>query len=54
MRTRKCAKCDAENLLKNKTCYNCGAKIGVGQDLKIIFWAILIFIILIYFGSHHH
>ena len=52
MRTKKCLKCDAENLWKNKTCYNCGAKIGAGQFFKTIFWFILIFIILMYFGYH--
>jgi hypothetical protein len=52
MRTKKCMKCGAENLLKNKTCYNCGDRIGAGQALKAIFWVILIFIILMYFGYH--
>ena len=31
MRTKKCLKCGAENLWKNKTCYNCGDRIGAGQ-----------------------
>ena len=54
MRTKKCMKCGAENLLKNKTCYNCGERIGAGQALKYIIYAILLLLFMGFMASHHH
>jgi len=50
MRTKKCHHCGAENLLKAKTCGNCGKNIGLGAQLKTIVLSIggvILFIFLV-------
>ncbi|WP_319760578.1 hypothetical protein [Maridesulfovibrio sp.] len=35
--TKTCHKCGAENLLKQKNCYNCGEKLSVGSNILYLF-----------------
>ena len=37
MDTKTCHKCGAENLLKQKNCYNCGEKLSVGSNILYLF-----------------
>ena len=46
MQTNKCLKCGAENPLKNKTCYNCGANITLLGSFKTIASAGVVLVVL--------
>lgn len=50
MRTNTCLNCKAENKLKAKYCWNCGAKLK-GQLLKYVIIFLIISAIATYFGS---
>gem|GEM_PF-4855153 len=36
MRTKQCMQCKAENTLKSKECWNCGAPFGLKGAIKMI------------------
>jgi len=48
MQTNKCHSCQAENTLKSKECWNCGADISDSGHLKNIFWSFVIMAVFYY------
>jgi len=48
MKTNKCYKCQAENTLQSKECWNCGADISNKGHLKNMFWSAIVMGVLYY------
>ena len=48
MKTNKCYKCQAENTLQSKECWNCGADISNKGHLKNMFWSAIVMGVLLH------